>query len=181
MENLSFDEGLKSYKINGDPNRILRFNPGDVNILARYKEVVNNINNIAKELPDAKIKPDGTAEDNAEIVGAQLTAFDEALKKQINYLFNADAYDVLFAGQSPLCRVGTGRKLLCEEIIEKLGRLIGDECGETVDNVNLRVSILLSTKVTGSIAEIKISSIGRIKITRNNSTGCDYEGSSNRT
>ena len=131
MENLSFDEGLKSYKINGDPNRILRFNPGDVNILTRYKEVVNNLNNIAKELPDAKIKPDGTAEDNAEIVGAQLTAFNEALKKQINYLFNADAY---------LCRVGTGRKLLCEEIIEKLGRLIGDECGETVDNVNLRVS-----------------------------------------
>ena len=73
-------------------------------------------------------------------MGAQLTAFNEALKKQINYLFNADVYDVLFAGQSPLCRVGTGRKLLCEEIIEKLGRLIGDECGETVDNVNLRVS-----------------------------------------
>ena len=46
MENLSFDEGLKSYKINGDPNRILRFNPGDVNILTRYKEVVNNLNNI---------------------------------------------------------------------------------------------------------------------------------------
>ncbi len=140
MENLSFDEGLKSYKINGDPNRILRFNPGDVNILTRYKEVVNNLNEIANELPDAKIKPDGTAEDNAEIVGAQLTAFNETLKKQINYLFNADVYDVLFAGQSPLCRVGTGRKLLCEEIIEKLGRLIGDECGETVDNVNLRVS-----------------------------------------
>lgn len=140
MENLSFDEGLKSYKINGDPNRILRFNPGDVNILTRYKEVVNNLNEIANELPDAKIKPDGTAEDNAEIVGAQLTAFNEALKKQINYLFNADVYDVLFAGQSPLCRVGTGRKLLCEEIIEKLGRLIGDECGEIVDNVNLRVS-----------------------------------------
>mgnify|MGYP007127327939 FL=1 len=112
MENLSFDEGLKSYKINGDPNRILRFNPGDVNILTRYKEVVNNLNEIANELPDAKIKPDGTAEDNAEIVGAQLTAFNEALKKQINYLFNADVYDVLFAGQSPLCRVGTGRKLV---------------------------------------------------------------------
>ena len=73
MENLSFDEGLKSYKINGDPNRILRFNPGDVNILTRYKEVVNNLNEIANELPDAKIKPDGTAEDNAEIVGTAAT------------------------------------------------------------------------------------------------------------
>ena len=140
MENLSFDEGLKSYKINGNPNRILRFNPGDINILTRYKEVVNNLNNIADKLPDVKIKPDGTVEDNADIVTEQIDAFNAALREQIDYLFNADAYDVLFAGQSPLCRVGNGKKLLCEEIIEKLGKLIGNECGETVDNVNLRVS-----------------------------------------
>lgn len=43
MENLSFDEGLKSYKINGDSNRVLRFNPGDINILPRYREVVANL------------------------------------------------------------------------------------------------------------------------------------------
>lgn len=139
MENLSFDEGLKSYKINGDSNRVLRFNPGDINILTRYKEVVTNLEKISNNLPEANINADGTPADNADIVSAQLEAFDNELKKQLNYLFNADVYDILFAGQSPLCRVGKGR-LLVEEIIDKIGKLIGKECGQTMDNVNLKVN-----------------------------------------
>ena len=135
MQSLSFDEGLKSYMINGDSNRILRFNPGDVNILTRYKEV----NNLADNLPEAKINPDGTAAENVDIVTEQLAAFDNALREQLNYLFNADVYDVLFYGQSPLCIVGKEKRLLCEEIIEKIGSLIGAECGESFDNVNLKV------------------------------------------
>lgn len=139
MENLSFDEGLKSYKINGDSNRVLRFNPGDINILTRYKEVGTNLEKISDNLPEANINADGTPADNADIVSAQLEAFDNELKKQLNYLFNADVYDILFAGQSPLCRVGKGR-LLVEEIIDKIGKLIGKECGQTMDNVNLKVN-----------------------------------------
>lgn len=139
MENLSFDEGLKSYKINGDSNRVLRFNPGDINILTRYKEVVTNLEKISDNLPEANINAYGTPADNADIVSAQLEAFDNELKKQLNYLFNADVYDILFAGQSPLCRVGKGR-LLVEEIIDKIGKLIGKECGQTMDNVNLKVN-----------------------------------------
>ena len=95
MQSLSFDEGLKSYMINGDSNRILRFNPGDVNILTRYKEVVKNLNNLADNLPEAKINPDGTAAENVDIVTEQLGAFDNALREQLNYLFNADVYDVV--------------------------------------------------------------------------------------
>ena len=139
MQSLSYDEGLKSYMINGDSNRILRFNPGDVNILTRYKEVVKNLNNLADNLPEAKINPDGTAAENVDIVTEQLEAFDNALREQLNYLFNADVYDVLFYGQSPLCIVGKDKRLLCEEIIEKIGSLIGAECGESFDNVNLKV------------------------------------------
>lgn len=81
MENLSFDEGLKSYKINGDSNRVLRFNPGDINILTRYKEVVTNLEKISDNLPEANINADGTPADNADIVSAQLEAFDNELKK----------------------------------------------------------------------------------------------------
>lgn len=138
MESLSFDEGLKSYAINGDSNRVLRFNPGDINILSRYREVVVNIKKISEALPEASINSSGSPADNAAAVSEQLEAFDAELKKQLNYLFNADVYDVLFAGQSPLCRVGKG-KLLVEEIMDKIGRLIGRECGETMNNVNDKV------------------------------------------
>ena len=38
MENLNFDDGLKRVTINGDPNRVLKYNPGDMGILDRMQE-----------------------------------------------------------------------------------------------------------------------------------------------
>lgn len=144
MKNLSLDDGFESFAINGDPNRVLRFNPGDVNIMTRYKEVVENINKIAENLPDVPMNPDGTPKNDIDSISEQLKAFDTSLKEQINYLLNADVYDVLFYGQSPLCcvggRAGKGKKLLCEEILDKLGKLIGEACGQSVENVNIRVN-----------------------------------------
>ena len=35
MGNLSFDDGYKSFTVNGDPNRVIRFNPADPEIINR--------------------------------------------------------------------------------------------------------------------------------------------------
>ena len=108
-------------------------------ILIFFQDIERLLQKISESLPESSINPDGSPADNVEIVSKQISTFNGELKKQLNYLFNADVYDILFAGQSPLCRVGKG-KLLVEEIIDKIGRLIGKECGETMDNVNLKVN-----------------------------------------
>ena len=48
MEKISFDSGIKSYKING--NGVLRFNPGDPNLYARFLNAVETVSVMEKEL-----------------------------------------------------------------------------------------------------------------------------------
>ena len=38
MRSINFDDGLKSFAINGDESRVIRFNPGDLNMKVRAKE-----------------------------------------------------------------------------------------------------------------------------------------------
>ena len=35
MSSIIFDEGYRTFDINGDPNRVLRINPADIGILDR--------------------------------------------------------------------------------------------------------------------------------------------------
>ena len=48
MEKISFDSGIRSYKING--TGVLRFNPGDPNVYARYMEAVPKIKAVEQEM-----------------------------------------------------------------------------------------------------------------------------------
>ena len=44
MENISFDSGMQQYRING--GGVLRFNPGDPNLYARFLESADKIREI---------------------------------------------------------------------------------------------------------------------------------------
>jgi len=38
MADIRFDDGFEEFTINGDPQRVIRINPKDVNILARFEK-----------------------------------------------------------------------------------------------------------------------------------------------
>lgn len=62
METLNFDSGIREYKINN--NGVLRFNPGDPNVYARFVEASEKIQEIEKNMTEkaAELKEnDGTA------------------------------------------------------------------------------------------------------------------------
>lgn len=62
MEILNFDSGIREYKINN--NGVLRFNPGDPNVYARFMEASEKIQGIEKELvskAEALDEKDGVA------------------------------------------------------------------------------------------------------------------------
>ena len=48
MENIQFDSGLRSYRMNGDG--VLRFNPGDPNVYARFLESVEKLKAVEETL-----------------------------------------------------------------------------------------------------------------------------------
>lgn len=126
--NLSFDDGLTSFTINGDKNRVIRFNPGDPNLLQRYYQAIKNIDTVkAKIGDDIILTPTGEAEetDDAGMVAAALKEVDNVIRENLNFMLDADVYDTIFGNQSPLCIVGKGEYLF-EAVLNCIGPIIKD-------------------------------------------------------
>lgn len=119
MKGLSFNEGYEKFKINNDPNRVIRFNPADPEIVNRIIGMQERFSNY--QLPDGiELKPDGTPKNSMEKEGAYIAEFTREMRNAFNEVFNSDVYDLLFDGQSPLCIVGEEPHYLYEEILDAL-------------------------------------------------------------
>ena len=60
MRSINFDDGFKSFCINGDENRVIRFNPGDLNMRVRVEEAQKRIRKWEGSLKTIELNPDGT-------------------------------------------------------------------------------------------------------------------------
>lgn len=125
MKNLSFDEGLSSFTINGDKNRVIRFNPADPEIINRLVNLQNQFQNYQPE-HDLELNPDGTPKNDIEKSAAFVAEFSNAMRQAFNETFNADVYDTIFNRQSPLCIVGSkeNKQYLFEAVIDGLVALM---------------------------------------------------------
>ena len=94
MGSINFDEGLKTFDINGDPNRTITINPADFGILERLEAAYARI-----EAAYGKLK--GT-----EVTEEVLFAFSSALNREVDYIFNSEVSDIVFGGASPISTVG---------------------------------------------------------------------------
>ena len=117
MKNLSFNDGRESVTVNDDPDRVIRFNPADPEIINRILKMQKDFENYSVP-EDVELNPDGTAKSGLEKDGAYIADFTSAMRKAFNEVFNADVYDTIFDGQSPLCIVG--QKYLFEGVFDGL-------------------------------------------------------------
>lgn len=117
MKNLSFNDGRESFTVNDDPDRVIRFNPADPEIINRILKMQKDFENYSVS-EDVELNPDGTAKSGLEKDGAYIADFTSAMRKAFNEVFNADVYDTIFDGQSPLCIVG--QKYLFEGVFDGL-------------------------------------------------------------
>lgn len=127
MKSINFDDGLKSFAINGDESRVIRFNPGDPNIMPRAKEACKRISQWQEELKAINLNPDGTLVNESDDASEALSSFNTMLREELNYIFNADVYDTVFAGQSPLCIVESDKKFLFEAFLFPAIDLVSEE------------------------------------------------------
>lgn len=121
MKSLKFNEGLESFMVNEDPGRVIYFNPADPEIINRLLNMQKSFQDYKPE-EDIELNPDGTPKGKIEKEAAYIAEFTKAMRKAINDVFNADMYDTIFNGQSPLCIVGPRgkEKYLFEEILDAL-------------------------------------------------------------
>ena len=108
MEKISFDSGIKSYKING--TGVLRFNPGDPNVYARFLEAADKLQTVeaalaeeAKQLPQA----DGAA------VVQLLNRADREMKGILAWVFGEDNdFDKILKGVNLLAVADNGQRVV---------------------------------------------------------------------
>lgn len=92
---LIFDEGFKEFNINGDPNRVIRFNPTDISIIERAQKVKKEIGEEVKNLDKLEINDD-------EAVAKAVEEVNKIIKEKINYIFGSGISETVFGVQSPL-------------------------------------------------------------------------------
>lgn len=105
MQNLIIDDGYKEYKINGDENRVIRFNPSDFSIIERINTAYEEINKATDIDTDIELKPDGKPVSELEKAAEIVSGINTTIKKQIDYIFNSPVSDAVFGNQSPLSMV----------------------------------------------------------------------------
>lgn len=116
MEQLIFDNGIKEYQING--NGILRFNPGDPNVYARFMDLAPKINKIEKEMNVKASKIDY----NDKIAAGQeklriMRETDKRVKTVLNEVFgNGNNFDEILDGVNLMAVASNGKRVVSNMI-----------------------------------------------------------------
>ena len=108
MEKISFDSGVKSYKINGAG--VLRFNPGDPNVYARFLEAADKLQDVENALvEEAKKLPEA---DGAGVVQL-LARADKKMKQVLSWVFGEENdFDKILGGVNLLAVADNGQRVV---------------------------------------------------------------------
>ena len=113
MEKLIFDTGVKEYKING--SGILRFNPSDPNVYARFLDAMEKIQMVEKKLVDktAEIEYAGDQEQSGAAVLRMMAEADREIKEILAQVFGAgNDFDKILGGVNLLAVAGNGERVI---------------------------------------------------------------------
>ena len=133
MKDLSFDEGYKEFSINGDVNRVIRFNPSDLAIIKRLEEAKNKISESMAIKDDIELDNEGKPVDSLENYSKVISHIDNVIKEQINYIFDSDVANVVFGNQSPLANI-KGKPLyerFMESVMPEIKKAVEEEAKES--------------------------------------------------
>lgn len=106
MQNLQFDDGFKEFSLNGDENKVIRFNPSDFSILERIKQSYDDIDNSMKVKEDIELNLDGSPIDQLTQSVEVIKGINDSIKKAIDNIFDSKVSDMVFGNQSPMSMVG---------------------------------------------------------------------------
>ena len=109
MEKIQFDSGMKEYRING--KGVLRFNPADPNLYARFMEAVEKIDTVEKELT-AQAQA-AQADDQGQAALALLCQADRKMKEPLSWVFGqGNDFEQILQGINLLAVAGNGQRVV---------------------------------------------------------------------
>lgn len=121
MENITFDSGIRTFKING--NGVLRFNPADPNLYSRFFDAADKLREIEKELEEeGKNRREEPL--NGETIIRLMTSADKKAKAILAEVFGrGNDFDQVFGGVNVLAVAENGERVITN-FIEAIGPII---------------------------------------------------------
>ena len=108
MEILNFDSGIREYKINN--NGVLRFNPGDPNVYARFMEASEKILGIEKDMTE---KAADLKENDGAAVLRLLVDTDKQMKDVLGWSFgNGNDFNEIMEGVNLMAVSTNGERVI---------------------------------------------------------------------
>ena len=109
MEKIVFDSGLKEYRING--GGMLRFNPGDPNVYARFLEAAEKIQTLEKELNQRAKALEGQSSGAAAL--KLMADADKQMKEVLGWVFGAgNDFEKILCGVNLLAVASNGERVV---------------------------------------------------------------------
>lgn len=109
MEKIQFDSGIKEYRINGAG--VLRFNPGDPNVYARFLEAAQKIQDLEQALTQRAKALEGQ-DSGAQAVQLMADA-DKQMKDVLSWVFGGgNDFDKILGGVNLLAVAGNGERVV---------------------------------------------------------------------
>lgn len=111
MEQLIFDSGIKEYQVNG--KGVLRFNPSDPNVYARFMDLVPRIQEIEKEMNGKAAKIDRKADTAGEETLRVMQETDQHVKAVLNEIFGTENdFDEILEGVNLMAVASNGKRVI---------------------------------------------------------------------
>ena len=115
MEKITFDSGMRSFRIN--ENGVLRFNPSDPNVYARFMDAVEKIKNVQNEQAEQANQVDRNAETAPEEILRIMRETDKKVKDILNNEFgNGNNFDELLEGVNLMAVATNGERVIANLI-----------------------------------------------------------------
>ena len=111
MEQLTLDVGIKEYNING--TAVLRFNPADPNLYARYIASIDKIDAVEKEMQEKAQAIDENSPTFAEESFNLMAEADAKVKEVLSETFgNGNDFDKIFDGVNVMAVAVNGERVI---------------------------------------------------------------------
>lgn len=108
MEKIVFDSGIKEYEINN--NGVLRFNPSDPNVYARFFDAAEQIQKIEQDLI---AKGESLKENSGEVAIRMMQEADAKVKNILSEVFgDGNDFDKLLGGVNLLAVACNGERVI---------------------------------------------------------------------
>lgn len=118
MDKITFDSGIRTYRING--NGVLRFNPSDPNVYARFMDAVEKIKTVESEQAHKASQIDKNAESAPEEILRIMSETDKKIKELLDHVFGCgNDFDEILEGVN-LMAVATNGERVVSNLINAL-------------------------------------------------------------